>query len=75
MEKMDFTSLTGYNLNFPINFGHAATQFLADMPIWVCLTAKTALQIFIVTLLCKSIKSIEVIYNLVIKNFVCKFYH
>ena len=38
---MDFTSLTGYNLNFPINFGHAATQFLADMPTWVCLTAKT----------------------------------
>ena len=27
MEKMDFTSLTGYNLNFPINFGHAATYF------------------------------------------------
>ena len=40
MEKMDFTSLTCYNLSFPINFGHAATQFLADMPTWVCLTAK-----------------------------------
>ena len=45
MEKMDFTSLTGYNLNFPINFGHAATQFLADMPTWVCLTAKTVQKI------------------------------
>ena len=32
MENMDFTSLTGYNLNFSINFGQAATQFLADMP-------------------------------------------
>ena len=39
---MDFT---GYNLNFPINFGHAATQFLADMPTWVCLTAKTVQKI------------------------------
>ena len=34
MENMDFNSLTGYDLNFPINFGHAATQFLADMPTW-----------------------------------------
>ena len=32
MEKMDFTSLTGYDLNFLINFGHATTQLLADMP-------------------------------------------
>ena len=42
---MDFTSLTSYNLNFPINFGHAATQFLAEMPTWVCLTAKTVQKI------------------------------
>ena len=45
MEKMDFTSLTGYNLNFPINFGHAATQFLAVMPTWVFLTAKIVQKI------------------------------
>ena len=45
MEKMDFTSLTGYNLNFPINFGHAATQFLADLPTLACLTAKTVQKI------------------------------
>ena len=32
MKKMDFTSLKGYDLNFQINFGYAATQFLADMP-------------------------------------------
>ena len=38
---MDFTSLTGYNLNFPINFGHAATQSLTEMPKWMCFTAKT----------------------------------
>ena len=42
---MDFTSLTCCNLNFPINFGHAATQFLADMPTWMCLTAKTVQKI------------------------------
>ena len=34
MEKMDFTSLTGYNLNFPINFGHAATQLLANLGVF-----------------------------------------
>ena len=50
MEKMDSTSLTGYDLNFPINFGHAATQFLATqflagMPTWVYLTAKTVQKI------------------------------
>ena len=45
MEKMDFTSLTCYNLNFPINFGHAATQFLADMPTWACFTAQTVQKI------------------------------
>ena len=33
------------------------------------------LQIFIVILLCKSIKSMRVIYNLMIENFFCKFYH
>ena len=41
MEKMDFTDFTDYNLNFPINFGHAVTQFLADMPTWMSLAAKT----------------------------------
>ena len=45
LEKMDFTSLTGYNLNFPIHFGHAATQFIADMPSWACLTAQTVQKI------------------------------
>ena len=45
MEKMDFTSLKDYNLNFLINFGHAATQFLGDVPTWVCLTAKTVQKI------------------------------
>ena len=45
MEKIDFTSLTCYNLDFPINFGHAATQFLADMLTWVCLKAKTVQKI------------------------------
>ena len=34
-----------------------------------------ALQIFIVILLCKSIKIIGVIYNLMIENFFCKFHH
>ena len=33
------------------------------------------LQIFIVILLCKSIKIIGVIYNLMIENFFCKFHH
>ena len=33
------------------------------------------LQIFIVILLCKSIKFIGIIYNLMIENFVCKFYY
>ena len=32
------------------------------------------LQIFIVKLLCKSIKIIRIIYNLMIKNFFCKFH-
>ena len=43
--KINFTSLTGCDLNFPINFGHAGTQFLADMPTWVCLTAHTVLKV------------------------------
>ena len=42
---MDFTIFTGYNLNFPTNFWHAAIQFLADMPTWVCLAAKTVQKI------------------------------
>ena len=33
------------------------------------------LQIFTVILLCKSIKSMGVIYNLMIENFFCKFHH
>ena len=37
--KINFTSLTGCDLNFPINFGHAASQFL---------TAKTVQKIQIV---------------------------
>ena len=41
MEKMNFTSLKACNLNFMINFGHVATQFLTNMPIWACLIAKT----------------------------------
>ena len=35
----------------------------------------TALQIFIVILLCKSIKVMGVIYSLMIENFFCKFYN
>ena len=42
---MNFTGLKAYDLNFLINFGHTATQFLADMPTWVCLTAKTVQKI------------------------------
>ena len=34
-----------------------------------------ALQIFIVILLCKSIKVMKVIYNLMIENFFCKFHY
>ena len=40
-EKVHFTSPKGYNLNFSINFRYAATQFLTDIPTWVCLRAKT----------------------------------
>ena len=39
------------------------------------LTDRATLQIFIVILLCKSIKSIGIIYNLIIEIFFCKFYH
>ena len=42
---MDFTSPKGYNLNFSINFRYAATQFLTDIPTWVCLRAKTVQKI------------------------------
>ena len=54
IEKTDFTSLTGDNLTFPINFGHAAIQFLANMPIWACLTAQTVQKIQI--LACETTK-------------------
>ena len=37
--------------------------------------SRSTLQIFIVILLCKSIKVMRVIYNLMIENFFCKVHH
>ena len=39
MEQVHFTSLIGYNLNFPANFGLAAAWFLAEAAMWSALTA------------------------------------
>ena len=47
---MNFTSLKAYNLNFLINFGHTATQFLTDIPTGVCLIAKIGQKIQIMAL-------------------------
>ena len=35
-EKVRFTGLRGYGLNYPNNFGVAVAWFLAEPPKWVC---------------------------------------
>ena len=47
-----------------------AVNFQSSTTVHFC-----TLQIFIVILLCKSIKVMGIIYNLMIENFFCKFHH